>query len=164
MKMDILCQSCDKKYKTRATYEKHRDICKGKQPKRSMMNMIIALTKRVEYLENQVKPHDSPTISLQEFLKTDFKINVDCEGKVLNIYSDIIQKMLNYTDCMEMRECIYVFDDGWVCLRDYKNIEQIVCCIKTKLINILIQKEDFKNMSKITGFDTKQIIKMIKQL
>ena len=166
MKMDITCQSCDKKYKIRSSYEKHRTLCTGKQPKINMKKMIIALTKRVEQLEKQLGVQDfsEPTITFQEFLKTDYKMQVDWEAKALDIYSSIVMQLVGCTTCMKMCECIYVYEGSWICLRDSENIGVMICSIKTKLINILIQKEDFKNMAKITNIDTKNIVKMIKHL
>lgn len=163
MKMEISCQMCDKKYKNRVAYEKHCTLCTGK--KLSMKQMIFALTKRVEYLEKQLGCQESePTVTFREFLKSDYKIDVNWEARASDIYLDIVKKMIDSTSCMRMRECIYVYEGSWICLRDSENIGVMICSIKTKLLNILIHKEDFKNMTKITSIDTKNIIKMIKQL
>jgi len=163
--MDISCQMCDKKYKNRAAYEKHCTLCTGKKPRSDMKKMIIALTKRVEHLEKQLGyQDDEPTVTFREFLKSDYKIDVNWEARALDIYLGIVRKMIDCTSCMRMRECIYVYEGSWICLRDSENIGAMVCSIKTKLLDILIHKEDFKNMSKITSIDTKNIIKMIKQL
>lgn len=162
-KMEISCQNCSKKYKNRSCYEKHRNKCGNE-----CMDMIIALTKRVEQLEKQLgQNYEEPDSSFQEFIKTDFSslMKVDWDDKVMDIYLENARRIINDTTCVRKKDKIYVYENGWIPLKESDCIEIFARSIQTKLLKMIIQDENyFINITKVTGVDIKKVANSIKKL
>ena len=164
--MEIECHCCHKKYVNRASYEKHRMKCGNE-----LLDMIYALTKRVEQLEKRLEQHEpeEPESSFRDFIKTDFSeyMVFDWDDKASTIFLKNAQKILSNTTCARQKEKLFVYENGWVRLNvvSLDCIESMVRSIQTKLLKNIPQNENyFKNISKISGVDIKKMALMIRKI
>lgn len=164
--MEIECHCCHKKYVNRACYEKHRMKCGNE-----LLDMIYALTKRVEQLEKRLEQYEpeEPESSFRDFVKTDFSEHMifDWDDKASAIFLKNAQKILSNTTCVRQKEKIFVYENGWVRLNvvSLDCIESMVRSIQTKLLKNIPQNEDyFKNIAKISGVDIKKVALMIRKI
>jgi hypothetical protein len=164
-KMEISCDNCNKKYKNRTCFERHRSKCGNE-----LMNIIVALTKRVEQLERQLGVQCSePTMNFSEFVKSDFSdlIEVDWDEKASDIYRIVIEKIFLNASCIRKMDKTLVYENEWVPLGGVSHdcIESFVRSIQTKLLKNVPQGDNyFKNIIKITGVDIKKVSQYIKKL
>lgn len=163
--MEIECHNCHKKYVNRLSYEKHRMKCGNE-----LIEMILALTKRVEHLEKRLGQYEpEPEITFQEFVKTDFSefMIFNYDDRATTIFMKNAQRILENTKCASRKEKIFVYENGWIRLScvSLDCIESMARSIQTKLLKNIPQNEDyFKNITKISGVNIKKIALMLRKI
>jgi len=172
-KMEISCQ-CGKKYKNRAFFEKHQYKCQSEPaPPNELLDMIQTLSKRVAFLEKQMRElsndFETPEETFQECLrkvKTYVIQDVSWDRKANEILLDILRDATSDTDSIKRVKKTFVYDEetGWIKIRDLSPtcIESAARLLQTKLLVKLgenMNENYFKNISKITSIDIKKWIK-----